>query len=194
MNWRHLLLGCLACLSLTACDRGPGFNTTDVTGASYGPALRLKDHNGQTRTLADFRGKVVTVFFGYTNCPDVCPTSLVMLQDALRQLGPDADKVQVLFVTVNPARDTPERLKMYMNAFDPRFLGLVGSDAEVAAVAREFKVIYEKHGDIASGRYSVDHTAGCFIFGPDGRARLFARHGETASRVAADLRQLLASQ
>jgi protein SCO1 len=192
MNWRHLLLLCLTSLCLAACERGASFNTTDVTGASYGPALRLADQNGQVRTLADFRGKVVAVFFGYTNCPDVCPTSLAMLKDARALIGPDAARVQVLFVTVDPQRDTPERLKMYMNAFDPSFLGLSGSDAEIAAVAREFKVIYEKHGDIAGGRYSVDHTAGCFIFGPDGRARLFARHGETASRVAVDLKLLLA--
>jgi len=192
MNWRHLLLLCLTSLSLAACERGASFNTTDVTGASYGPALRLADQNGQVRTLADFHGKVVAIFFGYTNCPDVCPTSLAMLKEARALIGPDAARVQVLFVTVDPQRDTPERLKMYMNAFDPSFLGLSGSDAETATVAREFKVIYEKHGDIASGRYSVDHTAGCFIFGPDGRARLFARHGETASRVAVDLKLLLA--
>ncbi|GAB2901594.1 SCO family protein [Uliginosibacterium flavum] len=194
MRWRHLLLICLAGLSLAACEPKPGFNTTDVSGADFGPGLHLPDHNGQLRTLADFRGKAVAVFFGYTNCPDVCPTSLAMLLDVQRQLGPDADRVQVLFVTVDPQRDTAERLKMYMNAFDPRFLGLVGTEAEVAILAKEFKVFYEKHGDIASGRYSVDHTAGCYIFDPQGRPRLFARHGETASRVAADIKLLLAEK
>jgi protein SCO1/2 len=191
MRWRHLLLICLSSLSLAACDKGPHFNTTDVTGVTYGPALRLQDHNGQVRTLADFRGKAVVIFFGYTNCPDVCPTSLTLLQDAMRQLGPDAKRVQVLFVTVDPQRDTAERLKLYMNAFDPGFLGLVGTETEIAKVAKEFKVIYEKHGDIAGGRYSVDHTAGCFIFDPQGRPRLFARHGETAERIAADIKLLL---
>lgn len=194
MHWRHLLLIGLSCFGLAACEQGPHFNTTVVSGATYGPALRLPDHDGQLRTLADFQGKVVAIFFGYTNCPDVCPTSLAMLQDVQRQLGPDGEHVQVLFVTVDPLRDTAERLKMYMNAFDPRFLGLVGSEAEVAVVAKAFKVIYEKHGDIASGRYSVDHTAGCFIFDRQGRARLFARHGETASRVAADIKLLLAEK
>lgn len=192
-TWRLLLL-CVLLLSLSACQRGPAFNTIDVSGATYGPGLRLKDHNGQLRSLADFRGKVVSVFFGYTNCPDVCPTSLVMQQEVQRLLGADAERVQVLFVTVDPQRDTPERLKMYMNAFDPRFLGLIGSETEVATVAKEFKVFYEKKGDIANGRYSVDHTAGSYIFGPDGRARLFARHGETAARVAADIKLLLAEQ
>ena len=194
MHWSRLLLLALTSLSLAACNPKPGFNTTDISGADFGPGLRLPDHNGQLRTLADFRGKVVTVFFGYTNCPDVCPTSLSMQQEALRQLGPDADRVQVLFVTVDPQRDTAERLKMYMGAFDPRFLGLVGTEAEVAILAKEFKVFYEKHGDIASGRYSVDHTAGCYIFDTQGHPRLFARHGETASRVAADIKRLLAEK
>lgn len=188
----HSLLSLPALLVLGACEQGPSFNTTDVTGASYGPALRLKDQHGQARTLADFRGKVVAIFFGYTNCPDVCPTSLMMLKEALQLMSPaEAERVQVLFVSVDPARDTPERLTMYMNAFDPRFLALTGTDAEIAAVAKEFKVYYEKKGDIAGGRYTIDHSAGCYLFGPDGRARLFARHGETATRVAADLKLLL---
>lgn len=187
---KWFLLGLMA-LVMAACSSRAQFNTTDVTGATYGPALKLHDHDGQLRTLADFRGKAVVVFFGYTNCPDVCPTSLAMLMQVMKQLGPDASRVQVLFVTVDPGRDTPERLKQYVGAFDPTFLGLTGSDAEIAAVAREFRVVYEKHGDIASGRYSVDHTAGCFIFDPQGRARLFARHGETAERIAADIKQLL---
>jgi protein SCO1/2 len=178
---------------LAACQQGVPFNATDVTGASYGPALRLHDHNGQMRTLADFHGKAVVIFFGYTNCPDVCPTSLAMLNQVLQRLGEkDAARVQVLFVTVDPQRDTPQQLKAYMNAFNPAFLALTGSEAEIATVAREFKVIYEKHGDIASGHYSVDHTAGCFVFDTQGRPRLFARHGETAERLAADLKALLA--
>jgi protein SCO1 len=188
--WLNRVLLIVTVLGLVAC--GQQFNTTDVTGAGYGPSLHLHDHNGQMRSLADFKGKAVVIFFGYTNCPDVCPTSLAMLMQVMQQLGPDASRVQVLFVTVDPNRDTPERLKQYVGAFNPAFLGLTGSEAEIATVAHEFKVIYEKHGDIASGRYSVDHTAGCFIFDPQGRARLFARHGETAERITADLKRLLA--
>jgi len=195
IRWRGLLLGLIMLFSLVACESGGHFNTTDVTGAAYGPGLNLHDHNGQMRSLADFRGKVVVIFFGYTNCPDVCPTSLAMLAQALQQLGPtDAARVQVLFVTVDPARDTPTQLKAYMSAFNPGFLALTGSEVEIARVAREFKVVYEKHGDIASGHYSVDHTAGCFIFDPKGKARLFARHGETAERVAGDLKASLAER
>ena len=189
-RWLKRVLLIVTVLGLAAC--GQQFNTTDVTGAAYGPGLHLHDHNGQMRSLADFKGKAVVIFFGYTNCPDVCPTSLAMLMQVMQQLGPDASRVQVLFVTVDPGRDTPERLKQYVGAFNPAFLGLTGSEAEIATVAHEFKVIYEKHGDIASGRYSVDHTAGCFIFDPQGRARLFARHGETAERITADLKRLLA--
>lgn len=184
----------LAILGLAGCQRGPHFNTTDIGGSNMGATLRLTDHNGQQRTLADFKGKAVVIFFGYTNCPDVCPTSLMMLKDALGELGADAARVQVLFISIDPARDTPQQLATYMKAFDPGFLALTGSDAEIASVAKDFKVFYEKKGDIAGGRYTIDHTAGCYIFGPDGRARLFARHGETASRVAADIKLLLAGQ
>ncbi|MEN3113280.1 SCO family protein [Uliginosibacterium paludis] len=184
----------LALLGLTGCQRGPRFNTTDISGSDMGAALRLTDHHGRPRTMADFAGKAVVVFFGYTNCPDVCPTSLMMLKEALAALGPDASRVQVLFVSVDPARDTPQQLGAYMQAFDPGFLALSGSDAEIAAVAKAFKVFYEKKGDIAGGHYTIDHTAGCYIFGPDGRTRLFARHGETPERVAADLKLLLAGQ
>lgn len=192
---RKLLGGGLALAALpllTACSKGPRFNNTDISGADMGPALDLVDHTGRRRKMADFRGKVVVVFFGYTMCPDVCPTSLMMLKEALEQLGPDADRVQVLFVSVDPGRDTPQQLASYVTAFDPRFLGLTGSEEEIARVAKGFKVFYEKKGDVASGRYTMDHTAGCFIFDPEGRTRLFARHGETPARIAADLTLLLA--
>lgn len=188
-----LLVATLAVLicGLPACQQQGHFNTTNVTGADYGPSLRLHDHTGRLRTLDEFRGKVVVVFFGYTSCPDVCPTSMTMLMQVMQKMGADASRVQVLFVTVDPARDTPERLKEYVTAFDPSFLGLIGTDAEVAAVAKDFHVVYEKHGDIAGGHYSIDHTAGGFVFDPSGRARLFVRYGETAERVASDLESLL---
>lgn len=192
---RKLLGGGLALAALpllAACSKGPAFNTTDISGTDMGAALDLADHTGRRRRMADFRGKAVVVFFGYTMCPDVCPTSLMMLKEALAQLGTDADRVQVLFVSVDPARDTPQQLAGYVTAFDPRFLGMSGSEEEIARVAKAFKVFYEKKGDIASGRYTMDHTAGCFIFDTEGRTRLFARHGETPARVAADLALLLA--
>lgn len=192
---RKLLGGGLALAALpllAACSKGPAFNTTDISGTDMGAALDLADHTGRRRRMTDFRGKAVVVFFGYTMCPDVCPTSLMMLKEALAQLGTDADRVQVLFVSVDPARDTPQQLAGYVTAFDPRFLGMSGSEEEIARVAKAFKVFYEKKGDIASGRYTMDHTAGCFIFDTEGRTRLFARHGETPARVAADLALLLA--
>lgn len=195
MNRRLWLLAVLSAgigCALPGCQQQGHFNTTNVTGAEYGPSLRLHDHNGRIRTLADFKGKVVVVFFGYTSCPDVCPTTMTMMMQVMQKMGEeDASRVQVLFVTVDPARDTPERLKEYVTAFNPHFLGLIGTDAEVASVAKDFHVVYEKHGDIAGGHYSIDHTAGCFVFDPQGRARLFVRHGETAERVAADLKSLL---
>lgn len=188
--FRIVIMLCIAS-ALFACERSAHFNTTDVSGSRYGPSLKLHDQYGQLRSLADFRGKVVTIFFGYTNCPDVCPTSLSMLQEVAGILGQDAERMQVLFVSVDPQRDTAERLKLYMNAFNPRFLGLLGTESEIALVAKEFNVIYTKHGDIANKRYSIDHTAGAFIFDKHGSPRLFARHGETASRIAADIKQLL---
>lgn len=192
---RRLLIGAPLALLLAACDSGPHFNTLDISSRDEAmrDALRLSDPLGQPRSLADFRGKAVVVFFGYTQCPDVCPTSLMMLKDALGQLGPDASRVQVIFVSVDPARDTPQQLAVYMKAFDPSFLALTGSEADIARVAKAFQVVYEKRGDIAGGRYTIDHTAGCFIFDPQGHARLFARHGETATRIAEDLRTLLAT-
>lgn len=182
-----------ALMALAGCGKGPRFNTTDIADSGLGknaPALAGSD--GQRHRFSDFTGRAVVVFFGYTQCPDVCPTSLMMLKDVLGRLGADAARVQVIFVTVDPQRDTPPQLAAYMQAFDPGFLALRGNDDETAAVARAFKVYYRKQGDVAGGRYTVDHTAGCYVFDPSGRIRLFARHGETAERLAADLRLLLA--
>lgn len=183
-----------AALALAACSGPPAptFHATDITGAEYGRTLALTDHNGKPRTLDDFRGKVITVFFGYTQCPDVCPTTLTTMSEVMRRLGSDADRVQVLFVTVDPERDTQALLANYVPAFDARFLGLRGSLDETAAVAKDFRTFYQKSGDTSGSNYTVDHAAGTYIFDPQGRARLYVKHGETAENIAADIRVLLA--
>jgi len=179
---------------LGGCDRTvqkPQFELVDVTGAAFGKALDLTDHNGKPRTLADFRGKVVTVFFGFTHCPDACPTTLAEMSQVLRELGPDADKVQVLFVTVDPERDTPQVLSQYVPAFHPSFLGLSGDADATARTAKEFKIFYQKQ-PLKTGGYSVDHSAGTYIFDREGRLRLFAPYGKSAAAILHDIRLLLA--
>jgi protein SCO1/2 len=177
-------------LALAAgCDSGPRFRSTDITGADYGKSLELTDHTGRARKLEDFRGKAVVVFFGFTHCPDVCPTTLADLSNAIKQLGSDAERVQVLFVTVDPERDTQEALAKYVTAFDPRFLGLYGDAAATQRTAKEFKVYYEKRktGD----GYSVDHSGQSYVIDPQGRLRLFVRHDRIASDLPEDLKTLL---
>ena len=171
----------------------PVFKSTDISGTSYGRTLRLTDHHGQERTLADFKGKVVTIFFGYTQCPDVCPTALSGMSSVMQALGPDAERVQVIFVTVDPERDTPELLAQYVPVFDARFLGLYGTPEKIAEVAKEFRVFYRKSGDLA-GHYTIDHTAGTYVFGPDGRPRLYVKHAEDPQVVVADIKALLAGK
>lgn len=189
---RILLLA--AALAVAACSapERPQFKSTDITGADYARDFSLTDHNGQPRRLADFRGKVVTIFFGYTQCPDVCPTSLATMAEVLRRLGPDAAWVQVLFITVDPERDTPQLLAQYVPAFNPTFLGLYGDLTTTAAVARDFKVFYKKVGE--GPNYTVDHSAGTFVFDPGGRLRLYVKHGESAAAITDDIRQLLAGK
>jgi protein SCO1/2 len=168
------------------------FKNTDVTGLDYAKDFSLTDHNGKRRTLADFKGKVVVVFFGYTQCPDVCPTTMAELAGVLKQLGPDADRVQVLFITIDPERDTQELLAKYVPSFDPRFLGLRGDSAETAKVAKDFKVFYQKVPGKAPGAYTMDHTAGSYVFDSKGRVRLFLRHGQGPEPVLHDIKLLLA--
>ena len=171
----------------------PSFKSIDVTGAEFGRELRLTDHTGTPRSLADFKGKVVAVFFGFTRCPDVCPTTLAELKAVKDKLGPDGERLQVLFVTVDPERDTPELLGRYVPAFDPTFLGLYGSADEIARAAKEFKVFYQKTPGSSPENYSIDHTAATFIYDPQGRLRLFAKHGLGADALAHDIRRLLAA-
>jgi protein SCO1/2 len=179
-------------LSLGGCGReGPKFRASDVTGSSFGREFALTDHYGKPRTLADFRGKVVVLFFGYTQCPDVCPTTLATLAEAKKRLGPDGDKVQVLFVTIDPERDKPELLLPYVTAFDPSFLGLYGDAEATARTAKEFKIIYQKQPGPTPQTYTMDHSAGTFVFDTDGRLRLYVGHGQDAELFTHDLRELL---
>jgi protein SCO1/2 len=177
-------------LALAACDSGPQFRSTDVTGAGFGKSLELIDHTGRPRTLEEFRGKAVVVTFGFTHCPDVCPTTLADLSQAVQSLGTQSHRVQVLFVTVDPERDTKEVLAKYVTAFDPRFLGLYGDAAATQRAAKEFKVYYEKRktGD----SYSVDHSGQSYVIDPQGRLRLFVRHDRIGADLAPDLKTLLA--
>jgi protein SCO1/2 len=174
-------------------DTRPQFKLTDVTGANLGRELNLLDHNGRPRTLADFRGKVVVIFFGFAQCPDVCPTTLSELAAVARELGKDADRMQVLFVTVDPERDTPGVLRQYVPSFDPRFLGLYGDAEATARAAKAFKIFYQKQPLKHSTTYSVDHSAGAYILDREGRLRLYARYGAGAALLLHDIRILLDS-
>jgi protein SCO1/2 len=182
-------------LGLSGCDKlgskPASFQNTDVTGLQYAQDFALTDQNGKPRTLADFKGKVVVMFFGYTQCPDVCPTTMAELAGVMKELGPLADQVQVLFVTVDPERDTQALLAQYVPAFDKRFLGLYGDAAATAKVAKEFKVFYAKVPGKEPGSYSMDHTAGSYVFDKNGKVRLFLRHGQGAAPIVHDLKQLL---
>lgn len=191
---RALSTTLVAAAMLAACSgSGPSFKNTDITGADYGKDFTLTDHTGKTRTLADFRGKIVVVFFGYTHCPDVCPTTLAELKVAKEQLGKDGKRVQVLFVTLDPERDTPQLLASYAPAFDPSFLGLYGDAAATARVAKEFKVFYQKVPGKTPDSYTVDHTAGSYVFDPQGRLRLYVRQGNVSNLVA-DFKTLLSAK
>jgi protein SCO1/2 len=177
---------------LAACDAGgPKFKSTDITGADYGRTLTLTDPSGRRRSLEEFRGKIVIVFFGYVHCPDVCPTTLGDLANVMKQLGQDAHKVQVLFVTLDPERDTPSVLAGYTAAFDPGFLGLYGDADATRRAAGEFKVFYEKRPGSQPGDYSIDHSAQSYVIDAHGRLRLFVRHGRIAADLADDIRTLL---
>ena len=191
---RRLIAFAFACLALLAAgcgeQQGGKFELTDVTGAPFGKALELTDHNGQRRTLADFKGKVVVIFFGFTHCPDACPTTMAELATVAKALGPDANRLQVLFVTVDPERDTPEVLKQYVPGFNPTFLGLSGTPEDISRTAKEFKVYFQKQQQPGGG-YSMDHSAGTFVFDPQGRLRLFGNYGIGSNAILHDVKVLL---
>jgi protein SCO1/2 len=189
---RRLVLSSLAVMALTACSPDkPKFNGIDVTGADYAKGFTLTDHNGQSRSLSDFKGKVVVLFFGYTQCPDVCPTSMNELAEVKRLLGADADKMQGVFVTVDPARDTTELLKAYMGNFDPTFVAFVPTADELPVVAKQFKIYYKKVEGQTPTSYTMDHSAGSYVYDMQGNLRLYSRYGSGATVLAQDIQTLL---
>ena len=183
-----------ALFALTACQpapQSPVFQATDITGAAFARDFRLTDHNGRVRTLADFRGKVVAIFFGYTHCPDVCPTTLSDFAAALKLLGEQAGRVQVIFVTLDPQRDTPEILKQFVPAFNPSFLGMYTDAATLKGLAKEYKVVYQKTSVKAPDDYLIDHSAGTYVYDPKGHLRLLMPYGSSPEAIAHDLKALL---
>ncbi|ARO86610.1 SCO family protein [Nitrosospira lacus] len=169
----------------------PTFLATDITGAEFGKDFKLTDHMGKSRTLADFKGKAVVLFFGYTHCPDICPTTMGEVAAALQKLGKDATRVQVLFVTVDPERDTPERLAQYLSAFGPAFLGLHGDPQSTKNIASEFKVVYQKQMGNSPNHHTMDHSSGTYIFDPKGKLRLYISNGAGRDVFAHDIVELL---
>ena len=178
---------------LMACSPKPEFKNVDITGSTaFGKDFSLLDPDGKVRTLADFKGKAVVMFFGYTQCPDVCPTTLTEMQQVMTLLGPKSDKVQVLFVTVDPDRDTAAILKQYVPSFDSRFLGLRPADeAALEKVTKDFKIYYKKVPGNSPGSYTMDHSAGSYAFDPEGRLRLYIKHAQGPETLAHDLKELL---
>lgn len=187
------LLFALFMLALAGCgSQRPEFKGTDITGVDWGKDFRLNDHTGKVRTLADFRGKVVVVFFGYTHCPDVCPTTLAEMASVMKRLGKDAERVQVLFITLDPARDTPELLAQYVPAFHPTFLGMFGDEATTRGTAQDFKVFYQKQDTGSKVGYTLDHAANTFVYDPAGRLRLLFGFASGADNISHDINELLA--
>jgi len=192
---RLLIVFCCLC-ALVACDTKTSapkasFANTDITGSDFGRNFELTDHTGQRSTLADYRGKVVALFFGFAQCPDICPTTLSDLAQVKQQLGTDGDKLQVLFITVDPERDTQEVLASFVPAFDSSFVALRGDKGETDTVTKDFKVFAQKVAGKDGGAYTIDHTAATYVYDPEGRLRLFVRHGQTLSLVG-DIKQLIA--
>ena len=197
----RLSAGALLAGSLVACDQlglggssKPVFKGVDLTGAEYARSLNLPDLDGRNRSLADFKGKVLVVFFGYTQCPDVCPTTMAELAEVKRSLGADGDRVQGIFVSVDPERDTAVLLKAYLASFDPSFVALRGSEEQVKAAAKEFKVYFAKVPGKTAETYTMDHTAASFIFDTQGRVRVFSRYGSGAQALTDDIKMLLAEK
>ncbi|MBT2303477.1 SCO family protein [Variovorax paradoxus] len=201
MNKRHALrlmawtsLAAVAGVNLAACTESkPSFNAVDITGADYAKGFSLSDADGKLRTLADFKGKVVVLFFGYAQCPDVCPTTMSEMAQVKQQLGADGDKLQVLFVTVDPERDTPAVMKAYMGAFDPAFVALIPTPEQLPALAKDFKAYYKKVEGKTPTSYSMDHSAASFVYDTEGRLRLYARYGAGVPAMVSDVKALLKS-
>jgi protein SCO1/2 len=194
---RRLLLALAGAAALGGCDRlgslagAPTFHLTDITGATFARSLELPDADGRPRSLADWKGKVTVVFFGYTQCPDVCPTTMAELAQIRKLLGADGDKLQTVFVTVDPERDTPEILKAYVANFGPNVVALRGTPEQTAAAAKEFKIFFAKVPGKSPGSYTMDHSAASFVFDAAGRVRLFVPYGSDPKNLAADIKQLV---
>ena len=199
LSRRRVVAAALSTLALAACDRAANapnamtFRSTDITGAEFARHLELPDADGKPRTLADWKGKVTVVFFGYTQCPDVCPTTMAELAQIRKSLGGEGDRVETIFVTIDPERDTPEILKAYVGNFGPGFTALRGSLEQTAAAAKEFKVFYAKVPGRTPGSYTMDHSAASFVFDATGRVRLYVPYGGDTKNFAADLKQLVAA-
>jgi protein SCO1/2 len=197
MKRRHLVSLALCSALLSACSDKPadatasGFSGIDITGADYATGFSLTDHNGQPRTLADFKGQVVVIFFGFTQCPDVCPTSMTELAQARQLLGPQGEKLQGLFVSIDPERDTPEVMKAYMASFDPSFLALYAAPDQLPALAKSFRIYYKKVAGPTPTSYTMDHSAGSYVYDTQGRVRLYHRYGSGAPALAGDVKKLL---
>jgi protein SCO1/2 len=192
LNRRHVGLGALALSLLGACTPNkPAFKSIDITGADYAKGFTLQDHHGQQRSLTDFKGKVVVLFFGYTQCPDVCPTSMTELAEVKRLLGPDGERLQGLFVSVDPGRDTADLLKAYMANFDPAFLAFSPTPEQLTEVTKHYKVYFKKVEGKTPTSYTVDHSAGSYVYDPQGQVRLYSRYGSGAQALADDIRILL---
>lgn len=187
----YAILACSAALFSACSEKQANFSAIDITGADYARDFSLTDHNGQTRSIKDFSGKAVVIFFGYTQCPDVCPTSMAELVEVKRLLGKDGDRVQGLFVTVDPQRDTPEVLKAYMGNFDPTFLALYTTPENLEKTAKDFKLYYKKVDGKTPTSYTMDHSAGSYVYDGKGKLRLYTRYGTGAAPLAADIKLLL---
>jgi len=186
---RFLLLSFIVVLCACSPDK-PVFKAIDLTGADYALGFELPDQFGQKRTLADFKGKVVVVFFGYTQCPDFCPTTLTEWVQVKKNLGPQGELLQAVFITLDPERDKPEILQPYMGGFDPTFLALIPTLEELPALAKNFKIYYKKVTSTSSNSYTLDHSAGTYIYDPQGRLRLYARYGLGPQAMAEDISKL----
>ena len=192
INSAKAIFICFFALFLAACSPDkPQFKSIDLTGADYAKDFPLPDQNGQVRSIKDFSGKVVVVFFGFTQCPDVCPTSMTELAGIKKSLGADGDKLQTVFISVDPERDTPEILKAYMGNFDPKFLALRPNQEQLAIIAKDFKIYYKKVEGRSPTSYSMDHSAGNYIYDTQGRLRLYSRYGTGAEGLLGDIRMLL---
>ena len=186
-----VLTGGLTLLSACSKEVKASFKSIDLTGADYAKDFALSDQNGQLRSIKDFTGKVVVVFFGFTQCPDVCPTAMAELAGIKKSLGADGDKLQAILITVDPERDTPELLQAYMRNFDPTFLALRPSLDKLPQVAKDFKIYYKKVDGKTAGSYSMDHSAGSYVYDTKGRVRLYSRYGNDVGGLTSDIRLLL---